>query len=74
LEVLRLKRRVEALNDEHAKMVKEKENMGGLDAEKRRKKAAAKYQEYKDTNTRIEGQKQMLNEQKRNLKRKLKLP
>lgn len=65
---------METLNDEHARMVEERMNMGGEDAEKRRKKAAAKYQEYKDTNTRIEGQKQMLNEQKRNLKRKLKLP
>lgn len=55
-------------------MVEERSNMGFEDAERRRNKAQTKYSEYKDNNTRIEGRKQMLDEQKRALKRKLKLP
>lgn len=66
-----MKRRVEELCDEHAKMVEQRANMGGEGAEKRVKKASAKYSEYKETITRIEGQKDMLNQQKRSLKIKL---
>jgi hypothetical protein len=65
---------VEVLSEELSKMVEERSNMGFEDAERRRNKAQTKYSEYKDNNTRIEGRKQMLDEQKRALKRKLKLP
>ena len=65
---------MEELSNEFSKMVEEKSKMGGQDYERRLSKAQAKYNEYKENNTRIEGRKQMLDEQKRNLKRKLKQP
>ena len=71
---MKLQRRVEELSDEFSKMVEEKDKMGRQDLERRRSKAQTKYHEFKENNTRMEGRKQMLDEQKRNLKRKLKQP
>lgn len=69
---MKLAKRVEEISAEFGKMVEEKSKMGGEDAKRRHGQARKKYEEYKNMITRIEGQKQMLDEQKRNLKRKLK--
>lgn len=71
MEVLRLKRRVEELGDEHAKMVEERTKMGGDDAERRVKKAQAKYSEHKENVTRLDGKRDVLNQQRKALKQKL---
>eukprot|EP00956_Cyclotella_meneghiniana_P004983 scaffold6162_cov123-Cyclotella_meneghiniana.AAC.1 len=72
IDVMKLAKRVEEISAEFGKMVEEKSKMGGEDAKRRHGQARKKYEEYKNMITRIEGQKQMLDEQKRNLKRKLK--
>jgi len=55
-------------------MVDKKSKMGTDDIERRRNQAQAAYSKFKENNTRIEGQKEMLDEQKQVLKRKLKQP
>ena len=69
---MKLAKHVEEISNVFYKMVEQKGKMGGEDASRRHGQARKKYDEYKNMITRIEGQKQMLDEQKRNLKRKLK--
>ena len=69
---MKLAKHVEEISNVFYKMVEQKSKMGGEDASRRHSQARKKHEEYKNMITRIEGQKQMLDEQKRNLKRKLK--
>jgi hypothetical protein len=74
LDLIKLERWVNEMTDEHSKMVEKRESMGGAEVENQCSKAKAKYNEYKENKTRIEGRKQGLDEQKRLLRRKLKEP